>query len=210
MMIDTSPYDELMSRSYTDSDPNDLIGKPFIVHPKLFTADECDLVNQYFDSLQSVIGWVGEKDGEYLQPKEIHTLRKCVVTYAENNDASRWFHSKIESHTDLLNAQYWRCEVADYSQPIRRMSYGPTDHFKSWHPDYGMGQTAYRKLTTVVLLDDPSEFTGGDFEVACWGVVPLQKGDSITFPTYIYHRVTPVLSGLRRSLVHRAIGPRFK
>lgn len=199
-----------MADSYRDNDPNDRIGVPFFVQKTLFNSEQCDRVNEYFDGLELATGWVELKEGEYAQPMLNHTLRKCGVTYSDRNNSSEWFHDIVEKHTTSLNDQFWRCDIVDYSQPIRRMSYGPGEHFKSWHPDYGIGQTAYRKLTTVVLLDDPSNFTGGTFEIACWGTIDLEKGDSITFPTYIYHRVTPIVSGLRRSLVHRAIGPRFK
>jgi len=40
--------------------------------------------------------------------------------------------------------------------------------------------------------------------------VPKQKGSAVIFPAYLSHRVTPILSGVRRSLVALIGGPPFK
>jgi predicted 2-oxoglutarate/Fe(II)-dependent dioxygenase YbiX len=79
-----------------------------------------------------------------------------------------------------------------------------------------------RSVTIVVLLSDPSAYTGAHFEARFDGHsgratrVPLPRaGDAIGFPSkYLWHRVTKCTSGMRESLVFWAkrpgvIAPRF-
>jgi PKHD-type hydroxylase len=64
-----------------------------------------------------------------------------------------------------------------------------------------------------VLLNNPSEFDGGEFEFkellpeqqAC-----LSQGSIIVFPAFLDHRVKPVTKGERFSAVCWASGPAFK
>ena len=78
---------------------------------------------------------------------------------------------------------------------------------------FNVENTMTRKLSCVMLLNDPSEYEGGDFEVMT-NNQPLKiefiKGRLIVFPSYILHRVTPIKSGVRRTLVNWISGPHFK
>lgn len=189
---------------------NNKVGIPYIVIPKFFSIDECTEINKLFDSYVPTIADVGEYNSDnVLEYKPDHTLRKGIVTYTDPDSTNEWIHSKLQQLILSTNYNNWHCKITGFDEQMRRMSYGPTDHFNSWHPDYGMGETGFRKLTSIVLLDDVSNFTGGSFQIACWGDIPLNQGDCVIFPTYIYHRVTPILTGFRRSLVYRATGPHF-
>jgi len=70
-----------------------------------------------------------------------------------------------------------------------------------------------RKLSITVQLSDPSEYEGGDFEfleveqIPPWG---KNKGSVLVFPSYLSHRVSPVTSGVRRSLVAWFSGPKWR
>jgi predicted 2-oxoglutarate/Fe(II)-dependent dioxygenase YbiX len=64
----------------------------------------------------------------------------------------------------------------------------------------------------IALLNDPSEFTGGDFELQnsdSAGLI-LKKGSVIAFPSYLSHRATKVTSGTRYSAALWVHGPNFK
>ena len=59
---------------------------------------------------------------------------------------------------------------------------------------------------SIILNDD---FEGGDFEI--YGEESeLPKGSVIVFPSFIEHRVAPVIKGTRYSLVAWFVGPPFK
>ena len=91
----------------------------------------------------------------------------------------------------------------------------PAGHF-DFHID-GNGYTRppnnnlVRKLSASVLLTDPKNFEGGEFEFKFGNnstdfTVDMDKGDIILFPSYILHRVRPVTKGTRYSLVIWACG----
>lgn len=73
-----------------------------------------------------------------------------------------------------------------------------------------------RKLTVVLLLNEPGvDFTGGDFVLNLSSQeraerMPLRKGSVVLFPSFLIHRVMPVESGLRKTLVVWPIGPKFR
>ena len=82
-------------------------------------------------------------------------------------------------------------------------------HDVNWNGEVG----ADRKLSMTVQLSDPSEYEGGDFELLEVEQVPSfakEKGTVLIFPSYLLHRVTPVTSGVRRSLVAWFTGPQWR
>ena len=59
-----------------------------------------------------------------------------------------------------------------------------------------------RKISMTLLLNDPSEFEGGDLELMAPGkFAKLKQGHAIIFASFINHRVNPVKRGIRQSLV---------
>jgi len=100
--------------------------------------------------------------------------------------------------------------------------------FYTWHLDSGDHPQAdggrVRKLSSTVQLSNPEEYEGGNFEyIEYQGIfdkldiydtridignfkktVPFSgkaKGTLIVFPSDTYHQVTPVIKGVRKSLV---------
>jgi PKHD-type hydroxylase len=92
----------------------------------------------------------------------------------------------------------------------------------SWHTDpinYKDSTIPSRKVSCSVLLSDPEEFEGGEFEfmsIDLGGQTSSsfqpnffnKKGHGLFFPSQAYHRVKPVTKGIRRSLVCWFTGPR--
>lgn len=87
-----------------------------------------------------------------------------------------------------------------------------------WHEDIDWlnQESVYqRKLSMTVQLSDPRSYAGGDFEFQMppedWDSEKVKaKGTVIVFPSYLRHRVTPVTSGRRYSLVSWFEGPRWR
>ena len=93
-------------------------------------------------------------------------------------------------------------------------------------PDIEERVGGYRKLSYSLNLTDPNEYEGGHFEWCdAYGVNPLndperavmrapqsgrEQGTLIVFPSFLYHRVTPVTHGRRHSLVGWIAGPTFR
>lgn len=79
-----------------------------------------------------------------------------------------------------------------------------------------------RKISVICQLTDPSKYKGGELEFdfrrnspikeskteICTEIQP--KGSIVVFPSYVWHRVKPVTSGTRYSLVMWNLGRPFK
>jgi PKHD-type hydroxylase len=207
----------LYQQPATPHEYNDDVNRFFEFVPFVLTDEEVALAREMFDAGHATIGMVGRDYGAVFV--EDHNLRKCTVTYTPRTDSNQWLHEKLERLMLEANNKYWKLNITDFGEVMRQMRYGPTDHFKSWHVDHGPGDTAFRKLTMIVQLSDESEYTGGDFQFAGFPIDnspdfgpinPKAKGCGIIFPTYVFHRVTPILSGERRTLVFRACGPHLR
>ena len=108
--------------------------------------------------------------------------------------------------------------INDYGYPdltpeILQIARYHRGHFYKWHTD-GDGRM-YRKLSMSCLLNDPSEFVGGEMEfklpdkyhrdgIVMQGQkteIKLQKEYQVLFGSDIPHQVCPVWEGQRDSLV---------
>ena len=73
-----------------------------------------------------------------------------------------------------------------------------------------------RKISMTLLLNDPSEFEGGDLEIFTSSFnsednkIKLKQGHGIFFASFIPHRVAPVTKGNRKSLVMWFGGPSLR
>jgi PKHD-type hydroxylase len=73
-----------------------------------------------------------------------------------------------------------------------------------------------RKLSLSLLLSEPGiDFMGGQFLINDGRqesplTIPLRKGEVAAFPSWMIHKVAPVTSGTRRSIVVWVLGPKFR
>ncbi len=71
---------------------------------------------------------------------------------------------------------------------------------------------SHRKLTMVVMLSEPEEYTGGDFLLLNAPQQPdfSKKGSIIILPSIHAHAVMPVTAGTRKVLVAWIYGPKWR
>lgn len=67
-----------------------------------------------------------------------------------------------------------------------------------------------RKISASLLLNDESEYEGGDFVILEEVVKVKKQGTIIVFPSFMAHKVTPVTKGVRYSAVCWMAGPKWK
>ena len=100
-----------------------------------------------------------------------------------------------------------------YMEEIQLGRYKQGGHY-DWHKDIFCPnfENQQRKLSISILLNDPSEFGGGDFmfkELEDFQQPNLKKGSVIVFPSFLEHTVSPITNGIRYSAVTWAIGKAF-
>lgn len=67
-----------------------------------------------------------------------------------------------------------------------------------------------RKISASLLLNDGSEYEGGDLKILDETVSTKKQGTIVVFPSFMAHQVTPVTSGVRYSAVCWMTGPKWK
>ena len=86
--------------------------------------------------------------------------------------------------------------------------------FYEWHTDTSVDmsvESPVRKLSMTLLLNDPSEFEGGELQIAGVKATKLMKqGHATIFASFLQHTITPVTRGVRRSLAMWFGGEFFK
>jgi PKHD-type hydroxylase len=103
----------------------------------------------------------------------------------------------------------WKFYLHDLP-PIQLTKYADNGHY-DWHADsYPPDENSIqRKLSVSILLNDPNEFEGGEFEFRdC--KPELKQGSILVFPSFLDHKVMPVTSGTRYSAVGWMEGPAFR
>ena len=136
------------------------------------------------------------------------------------NDA--YLREQLFYSVNLYNKQNWNYDIRGCDS----LQYGTySDGGKyDWHIDeeaqlLNVGdQYIMRKLSMTIWLNDPDEYEGGEFDIETEGphisprydTLKLKKGSIVIFPSNKWHRVRPVTSGVRKSLVTWFRGPSFR
>ena len=97
----------------------------------------------------------------------------------------------------------WNFDIWGYQDLLQYTKYyGDGGHY-DWHADLGPG-ISNRKLSCVLQLSTPEEYEGGELQMNPGGdIMSVPKGLGVLcfFPSFLLHRVTPLTSGTRKSLV---------
>lgn len=164
---------------------------------KVFSPEEL----QHIDNLQSLYSYhLGTTVGNDENSDQI---RKSKIKWIGHDENSSWLYDKIQ--TMVLEAnQIWQFQLNSIIDSIQYTEYyGGGGHY-GWHMDIGPHPINHRKISITIQLSNPDEYQGGDLEL--WTGVgqvqaPRSQGCAVLFPSFMMHRVTPVQSGTRKSLV---------
>ena len=158
--------------------------------------------------------------------KELSSLRKSDVVWMDG----AWIYKEIHPYIATANAEAgWNFDW-DFSEACQFTIYEKNQYY-GWH--YDSAPEPYddpnnlnihgkiRKLSVTISLSDESDYEGGDFEFdfrnndgeknqssVCKEIRP--KGSIVVFPSFVRHRVKPVTSGTRYSLVIWNLGKPFR
>ena len=150
---------------------------------------------------------------------------KSVVDFHLRRSTVRWLNradpfllpvfQKIETMALQANANAFGFDLAGFHEVQFTEYNADNSGTYGWHEDLNWKKNTPfdRKMSMVVQLSSPEDYTGGKLEFAN---DPLpegsftKQGDAIFFPAFNRHRVTPVKLGIRYSLVTWFIGPKFR
>ncbi len=175
---------------------------------EIFSPDECRRVVAeavaYKSGAAALVGGV----------KELAT-RRAQIYWLDEKANSSWIFDRMLKTIAEANRHHFGFQIEDFSERMQ-VSHYSADHsgFFDWHADVGDGRiAARRKLTMVVQLSDDSAYEGGSLESNSNGSITTasrQIGSTLILPSFVLHRVSPVLSGERYSLTLWSHGPAFR
>jgi PKHD-type hydroxylase len=184
-------------------------------------------------SQMAATGGVENKTGDKLTAKEIQNIqqkRKSEVVWLDE----KWIYNEIHPYIHEANAKAgWNFDW-DFSESAQFTKYGIGQyygwHCDSWEEPYNNPENLnihgkIRKLSVTISLSNPEEYDGGNLQFdfrnqtdwernkhatinTCTQIRP--RGSIIIFPSFVWHRVSPVVRGTRYSLVIWNCGKPFK
>ena len=192
--------------------PSPAILGPLVVWEGALNAEDLRAIEQVGDGLPHQAAVVDADSPRYDQ-----TVRTSRVAWIERNSLSEPIYDRMEMIILSLNSQFFQYTLAKLA-PLQYAIYNGSEqaHF-DWHTDYcretGREEHDFRKLSITVQLSEPSDYEGGELQARVRSridVAPKTRGTVIAFPSFVLHRVTPVTSGVRKSLVGWVLGPDYK
>jgi len=177
-----------------------------------FTPAEVDAIVAYGDSLMPErLQLAGTMPGENTAVAD--RLRITRTAWIERNADTKWLFDRMQGVAQSLNEQTYQYDLRGFSENFQYTVYhGSEGGHYDWHVDHGP-LAVPRKLSMTVQLSDPSDYQGCDLQFCAGGnieIAPRERGTVVAFPSYVLHRVSPVISGIRKSLVVWTTGPKFR
>jgi len=186
----------------------------------------CDEVVRYSLSQKDSIAVTGGFEKKKLSKedlKKLKSVRDSNVVWLNEN----WIYKEIHPFVIEANKKAgWNFQW-DYSEDCQFTKYKIGQYY-TWHTDTILKKSRddkIRKLSMSCILSNSNEYEGGEFEFDSRNYNPnmrdeykhihrinnkLPKGSIIIFPSFMWHRVKPVTSGTRYSLVSWQVGDPFK
>jgi PKHD-type hydroxylase len=190
----------------------------------------CDDISKYGKQLQEQMAITGAFGGKKLNKKQVIDLKK-----KRNSDIvwmnDRWIYNQIQPYIHEANRSAGWNFKWDHSESCQFTKYKKGQYY-DWHCDsdnepYQKQKEdpingKIRKLSVTVTLSDPKNYKGGELEFDFRNMDPdkkrnihkckeiLPKGSVVVFPSFVWHRVCPVKSGERNSLVIWNLGYPFQ
>ena len=180
--------------------------KWYLVRDNFLTPEECE------SQIQHINDKVDEDEFVW------GSLHNCKNVVTEDKDIL----DKIWKIAKLSNQLVFKFHIDSIQHSCIKLY--PIENFKDinsrlgagtlFHSDYAAGEgkvvNTTTKMSCVIFLND--EFEGGEFEIHTSEkqVIELKKRDIILFHADTPHRVKPITSGVRHSLVGWVQGPAYK
>ena len=130
--------------------------------------------------------------------------RRGSMRKLKKMSSSEWIYDIIHSAAHAANEKYFHLALSDIIKDPEYVEYPAGDGQFDWHNDYGQERPlSRRKMTVSIQLSASSDYEGGDLQLfdAAGSTLPRERGTVSVFPSFYYHRITPVTVGLRRALV---------
>jgi PKHD-type hydroxylase len=184
------------------------IGGPLVVWKDAFTQAEVDTIVALGDSLTPMRAEIaGRKENT-------DRLRITRVAWMERNAQTEWLYVRLEEIVLRLNNEFFKYELFGLVEAFQYTVYDGNEggHY-NWHVDMGSKNVEPRKISLSLQLTDPLDYEGCNLVLEAGDgpyLAERARGTIVAFPSFVLHRVSPIESGTRKSLVLWVAGPEFR
>lgn len=145
-------------------------------------------------------------DGE--ERLDIANYKTAWIPYT---DATAWLYGRVYDIVCMYNKEYFRFDPIDM---VERIAYNVYEEGAGldWHIDLASSPPcSTRKLAVTIQLSESDDYREGflEFEIDQRYTMPRTGGTFIIYPTFLWHRITPVTKGTRKSLTFWVGGTSF-
>jgi len=143
------------------------------------------------------------------------TGRISKQAWIKNPNILRFF---LDVEKEINHKCSWNLDITGI-EPIQYTIYDKENKY-DWHVDqsHKPSNGIVRKISMTLFFNNPEDYEGGEFDIEIhqpdaqtrYETFKLKKGSAIFFLSHYWHRVRPIISGSRKSLVAWYTGPLFK
>jgi PKHD-type hydroxylase len=183
----------------------------YCVWRSAFTPEECQMIIDMGEQLEFQKGRTGGNDSG-----SITDHRDTDITWLNPTHQNDWIHKRIAGVAARVNFDKFQLSLQQFDG-FQYSKYKPSGHY-NWHIDC-IGEpenpSLHRKLSMSVMLTAPADYEGGELLLLNSGnpedptVLKPEIGDMVCFYSFVSHKVAPVISGERITLVTWAVGEKF-
>ena len=181
---------------------------PLVVWKNAFTPREVDAIVAHGDQLAPMKAELAGRS------ESADDQRITRVAWMERKPGIEWLHARLEEMVLRINAEFYRYDLYGLKEALQYTIYeGAEGGHYGWHVDVGERNYEPRKISLSLQLSEPSDYEGGELVLEAGAGPQLAekaRGTLIAFPSFVLHRVVPVTSGVRKSLVIWVAGPEFR
>ena len=188
-------------------------GMPYVTWQNMFSTDELETIEKIGDSLPFNDAGIVNGVDSVSNNREV---RVSSTSWIDKTYNTEWLYNKMGDIVRRVNGEFFRFDIDGMHEKMQYTVYRSENNgFYDWHTDIGVysSNSVTRKLSVIMVLTDPDSYEGGDLQI--WGsrgfmTIPKERGMVVVFPSYVLHKVTPITSGTRKSLVIWVGGPPFR
>ena len=145
----------------------------------------------------------GGEPSSILPRERLAQTRSSTIRWIDYLDPrAKWLVDELGRMAIEANNKLFQLDLYGFTEKLQFTEYeGQGSHY-DWHPDIGPNTTK-RKLSIVVQLSDEKDYEGGELLINTGQLlIPSKKqGTVILFPSFLMHKVEPLRSGNRYSIV---------
>lgn len=180
----------------------------FCVVEKFFSPEEVDKIIDLEELQEFSQGKIGGAASQINKK-----TRDSDISWLHYTAESAWIFDRFSVLVGEINHAHFMYDIDGFDN-FQYTKYKPKQHY-NWHFDNHTEYLTYeRKMSAVVILTDPEKYSGGELEIVTNGNIeePVSIkppiGSVVFFASWMPHRVAPVKSGVRKSLVAWIMGKR--